>query len=210
MSKDTLEHLSSLMDGELSRETGLFMARRLGSDEELRKTWKRYHLIRDCIRQPGSRHAVLDLSERMREALENEPGQTVPEPARRNRWLRPVAGLAIAASVALMAVGLVGQNASVPPAQGGTQTAGFTSPNPLPALPISEPASYSPDSRESERRLNSYLVRHNQLASSAGRQGFVSFVPIISTRVQDNANLKAEENPDGQAPATGTETDSRP
>jgi len=210
MSKDTLEHLSSLMDGELSRETGLFMARRLGTDEELRETWKRYHLIRDCIRQPGSRHAVLDLSERMHDALENEAEQPVTLQVASRRWLKPVAGLAIAASVALVAVGLVGQGTPVNPAQPATQTAGFTSPNPLSALPISEPVSYSPDSRESERRLNSYLVRHNQLASSAGRQGFVSFVPIISARVPDKQNSAANEDATEKPSKTGMESDSRP
>ena len=50
MSKKTLEHLSSLMDGETSQETGLFLTRRVCADRELSQTWERYHLIRDCMR----------------------------------------------------------------------------------------------------------------------------------------------------------------
>jgi len=50
MSKESREHLSSLMDGEISKETGRFLVRRLGSDAELRMTWTRYHLVRDCLR----------------------------------------------------------------------------------------------------------------------------------------------------------------
>jgi negative regulator of sigma E activity len=61
MSKESLEHLSSLMDGELSRETSLFLTRRLASDEAMCDTWERYHLIRDCIRQPGSKQIVSGL-----------------------------------------------------------------------------------------------------------------------------------------------------
>ena len=39
MSKESLEHLSSLMDGEMSRETGLFLTRRLASDDGMCDTW---------------------------------------------------------------------------------------------------------------------------------------------------------------------------
>ena len=39
MSDKTREHISSLMDGEVSAETGRFLLRRLGSDAELGATW---------------------------------------------------------------------------------------------------------------------------------------------------------------------------
>ena len=68
MNKESLEHLSSLMDGEMSRETGLFVTRRLSSDDELSETWTRYHLIRDCLRQPGGGAAVPDFSMRVQQA----------------------------------------------------------------------------------------------------------------------------------------------
>lgn len=175
------------MDGELSRETGLFMARRLSTDDELCAAWQRYHLIRDCIRQPGGAHTVVDLSARLRDRLEQEfPDETGAE--RQARWLRPVAGLAIAASVALMAVTLVGpERAAGPkaaPAASPVAAASFTSPNTMSVLPaMSQPVSYSVEDRDAMRRLNSYLVRHNQMSGSTGRQGFVSFVPILSIQV---------------------------
>jgi sigma-E factor negative regulatory protein RseA len=184
MTKESLEHLSSLMDGELSRDTSLFMARRLSSDTELGRAWKRYHLIRDCLRQPGGGSAVFDLSERMRAALDSEPEQN-HQTSRGPRWLRPATGLAIAASVAVMAIIAVGPGPQTPAGpETGRNASTFTSPNVLPAVPLSQPVSFSAD-REAERRLNSYLLRHNQLAGSAGRQGFVSFVPIISTAAGD-------------------------
>jgi len=195
MTKEPLEHLSSLMDGELSRDTSLFMARRLSSDEELGRAWKRYHLIRDCLRRPGGASAVLDLSERMRVMLDSEPAAAVrAAPAR--GWLRPVSGLAIAASVAVMAIVAVGPGPRAPAGPDDAQAANsFTSPNVLPAVPASQPASYASD-RAVERRLNSYLLRHNQLAGSAGRQGFVSFVPIISTAaIESDPENPAEAKP---------------
>ena len=93
MKNDTLEHLSSLMDGELSQETGLFVARRMSADSELGQTWERYHLIRECLRRPGGKWSALSLS------VDVEAVQPVAiEPPR--RWLKPLSGLAIAASVA--------------------------------------------------------------------------------------------------------------
>lgn len=182
MNKDSLEHLSSLMDGELSRETGLFLTRRLSSDETLCGTWERYHLIRDCIRQPGSKQVVTGLSVKLSASLDAEE---TPSRLRFNRWLRPVSGLAIAASVALVAIVVTAPQ----PGEPGTGDMAlstpanqpFVSPNTLLLAPVSQAVSYAPAKQAKSNRLNAYLLRHNQMAKTAGRQGFVSFVPIVAT-----------------------------
>ncbi|NNE05388.1 MAG: hypothetical protein HKN15_06660 [Xanthomonadales bacterium] len=205
MSKETLEHLSSLMDGELTRDTGLFLTRRLSSDGELGQTWERYHLIRDCLRQPGAGMPVVALSARMKHALDAEASGQSIEPAR--RWLRPVAGLAIAASVALMAVVAVGPEQglnSSPPTQ-AVAAQPFNSSSAISAMPATEAASFNPADRSRDARLNSYLMRHNQLSGSASR-GFVSFVPIIAVGenasqqddAEETAENAAQETPDAQ------------
>ena len=185
MNKETLEHISSLMDGELSRETSLFLTRRLSTDAELIGTWERYHLIRDCIRQPGSGTPVVNLSQRMHDALSEESAIT-DSVWESKRWLKPVSGFAIAATVALMAIVVVepgtspqGSNAVV---SGEVQP--FSSPNVLPTSPNSQAASFTPQ-QNSDPRLNPYLVRHNQLVGSVSSQGFLSFVPIISSPVEE-------------------------
>ena len=91
MSKETREHISSLMDGEISRETSRFLVRRLGSDEELCATWARYHLVRDCLRHQDGNLSGEDLCSRVNRALEDEQPSV---PARRLPlgWLKPVAG----------------------------------------------------------------------------------------------------------------------
>jgi sigma-E factor negative regulatory protein RseA len=196
MSKESLEHLSSLMDGELSRETGLFLTRRLSSDEEMCDTWERYHLIRDCIRQPGSKLAVTGLCVKVSASLDTEEAPTVSIWSN-NRWLKPVSGLAIAASVALMAIVVTAPQSGEVPATGDAalSTAAnqpFISPNNLPLTPVSQAASYTPGSRVDSNRLNAYLLRHNQMARTAGRQGFVSFVPIVATPVVTVAEATEE------------------
>ncbi len=72
MSKETREHLSALVDGEISRETSRFLVRRLGTDSELRATWTRYHLVRDCLRHQDGAIAGDDLCARISRELENE------------------------------------------------------------------------------------------------------------------------------------------
>ncbi len=179
------------MDGELSRETSLFVARRLVTDGELRGTWERYHLIRDCIRRPGGERTASGFSQRLSAALAVETAETRPAAA----WLKPVSGLAIAASVALLAVVAVGPAPAPPTADalsGSASSQPFTSPNTLPAVPVSQPASFNAASQRSYQRLNSYLLRHNQLAGASGRQGFVSFVPIITA---DTAQAMDAEGP---------------
>ena len=205
MSKESLEHLSSLMDGELSRETGLFLARRLSSEEEMCDTWERYHLIRDCIRQPGSKQAVTGLCAKVSASLDAEEAPTVSTWSN-NRWLKPVSGLAIAASVALMAIVVTAPQPGEIPATGDAalSTAAnqpFVSPNTLPLAPVSQAASYTPESQADSNRLNAYLLRHNQMARTAGRQGFVSFVPIVATPV-----VAAAEKPEEGSETTQSDS----
>jgi sigma-E factor negative regulatory protein RseA len=187
MSKESLEHLSTLMDGELSRETSLFMTRRLSSDAGLSEKWERYHLIRDCIRQPGSKQLVTGLRARITTSLEGEAAPAVSVWSR-NRWLKPVSGLAIAASVALMAIIVTAPPQGIEDTASGQVNQPFVSPNTLPMAPVSQAASY-----DAAERLNVYLQRHNQMARTAGRQGFVSFVPIVATPVEAVVNEEDEE-----------------
>lgn len=206
MSKESLEHLSSLMDGELSREAGSFLTRRLFSDAEMCGSWERYHLIRDCIRQPGGKQMITGFSARVSATLDAEEVPTVSA-WRNSRWLKPVSGMAIAASVALVAIMVTApQPAHVP---GESETAlvtpdaqPFVSPNTLARSPVSQAASFAPGQKTDTNRLNAYLLRHNQMARTAGRQGFVSFVPIVATA----SNPVAEESEDTpQTAAAGAE-----
>ena len=175
------------MDGELGGDTGRFILRRLEASDELRATWARYHLIRDCVRYQDRGLAHNSLGDRVRVAID---GLDAPEQAGSTagpRWLRPVAGLAVAATVALMAVIAVSPNLTGVGADGTAQTASvesqpFTSPNYLSRGPASRPVNLSGTEQRDDAKLNSYLLRHYQVAGSSGGNGFVSFVPIVIAR----------------------------
>ncbi len=207
MNDKSLEHLSSLMDGEVSRETGIFLTRRLASDESLCATWERYHLIRECIRQPGSKLVVNGMCEKLNVSLGAEEPVSVPV-WHQQRWFKPVSGMAIAASVALMALvftapqmGTVPESVTVP-ARTTAANQPFVSPNPLKVMPLSQPASFSANRQSETARLNAYLLRHNQMAGMADRQGFISFVPIVAT-TQVVSSDDADETSTKQETAEG-------
>ena len=207
MTTESKEHLSSLMDGEVTQETGRFLVRRLGADADLRDTWARYHLIRDCLQDQQSQYVQVELSQRVHRALSEdhspaaEKRSTSTNPAtnrRTNYWFKPVAGLAVAASVALVAVVTVtggNQAELVPPPTVASES--FTSPNIVAATPRSTPVNLSGTSPRDNQRMNAYFLRHYQVTGDVGGRGFVPFVPIVVTQAtveagEDDAPKKNE------------------
>jgi sigma-E factor negative regulatory protein RseA len=210
MNTESREHISCLMDGEVSRETGRFLVRRLGADDELCATWARYHLVRDCLRHQEGGLASENLAARIRHAIERESLPANPRKAVR-AWLRPAVGMAIAASVALMAVVAVGPGSqSVSPAGGDlagrVEAPSFTSPQGLVPAPASEQVSLLGESA-GDSRMNAYLLRHYQAAGTTGGKGFVTFVPIVTrpAAVRDESPDPA----DGEASGPGEEAPAR-
>ncbi len=212
MSKETREHISCLMDGEISREASRFLVRRLGADDELCATWARYHMVRDCLRHQDGGFAGDDLCNRVSQALENE----APRKASRKLslgWLKPAAGAAIAASVALMAVVMVGPgNPGIPQPDGNlvdnVAAEQFTSPQSLAPAPISRQVSLS-GGTQGDRRMNSYLLRHYQASGSTGVRGFVAFVPIVVTGAAGQAGEDNREHETEQQAEKGEESQSQ-
>jgi sigma-E factor negative regulatory protein RseA len=192
MSKESREDLSCFMDGEINKETSRFLVRRLGADGELRATWARYHLVRDCLRNQEGGLTAVNLSGRVQQALASEAQHSTPPGVDTSQpppvWLKPIAGMAIAASVALMAIVAVGpgQSPIAPSAgelAGSTQPEAFVSPNNVLApSPVSQQVSVLGGTGSTSQKMNSYLLRHYQATDSTGGKGFVTFVPIVVTQ----------------------------
>ena len=200
MSEKTREHISSLMDGEISRETSRFLVRRLGSDEELCATWARYHLVRDCLRHQDGSLSGEDLCSRVNRALEDEQPST---PVRRLSlgWLKPVAGTAIAASVALaavMAVGPGGPGGQQLPAGNapGGELSSFTSPQGLVSGQAAQPVSALGAQTNAGRKMNFYLLRHYQASGTGNGGGFVAYMPAVAKSTRTARDDKQEMTDD--------------
>jgi sigma-E factor negative regulatory protein RseA len=174
------EQLSAMVDDELPGSEQEFLLRRLQQDDELQQTWSRYHLIGEAMRQHISSTSKHDLAEKVSAAIGREPEQparleTEINKAQHRRFFRPVAGLAVAASVAMMAiVGL--QNLS-----GTSETV-----NGLPKLAKTSNSDlkrvqgtrWDLSGQQVESKLNGYLVNHNEYANSTNLQGMLHYARI--------------------------------
>ena len=200
MSEKSREHISSLMDGEVSAETGRFLLRRMGSDDELCATWARYHLVRDCLRHPEDRRYDSELCRRVNRALRDEPPASAGFAASMRGWLRPVAGGAIAATVALMAVMAVGPARSPAPAAPvgdvarAEPTASFVTPSGLGRMPAS--LAVSARGSVADDRINHYLLRHYQATGGQNGRGLVTFVPVMVQAAPPAEEAPAEAEAD--------------
>ncbi len=164
-----LERLSALVDGELDvRETRLLVAR-LAADGALRARWERYHLIGEALRGRLPRGALDPaLAGRVCARL---PAQAPPEPAGAGRWRWAAAGLALAASLAAVAVIALRDGAA--PQRRAPEVAAVA---PAPA----GSTRWEPVRPVAARRLNGYLVSHNENARAAVFQGVMPYARIVA------------------------------
>lgn len=129
------EKLSLLMDGELSEQEVDALLEQVSRDNELRNAWSRQHLASTVLHETGPVMPIeASFADQVMAALEADeqppakPRKVVPLRNRnkagrqRPRWQRPVAGLAVAASVAAVAV-LVVQRPQAPVHQAAPQVA---------------------------------------------------------------------------------------
>ncbi|WP_372747789.1 sigma-E factor negative regulatory protein [Litorivivens sp.] len=194
MSDELRESLSALMDGEAS-ELELRRVLRDGNSET-EAYWGRIQRQRNILRGdpdfPG-----LDVSARVRSAI----AQEVPHSARRTlEWRKPLAGLAVAASVAALVVfGLGGANQSAVPtlAENGAPATGQESGRVYLASPQSSvgavtasattgsiPRYQQVDDKRSRERFEKFLQQHTERAALNNGQGMVTYARLVSHEVE--------------------------
>ncbi len=96
------ETLSALVDGEASQLEFHRAMREAGENEAFNETWARYHLAASVMRKelsPDFIDSAAELRESISRALIDE---SVPQ--RASRWVQPLGRIAIAASVAVVAI----------------------------------------------------------------------------------------------------------
>jgi len=180
MNDEIREQLSALADDELNEMERPLLFSRLERDSALRACLGRYQLIGEVMRGGIAETATLGVADRVQEALQQDSTVSVPGQLDRGggRWLKPVAGLAVAASVALVAVLAVTSvqetaTESTPPLA-STGTAAET--GRVVAAPGEQWNRIEPGV---DKRLSGYLVNHNEYAASRGVQGVMPYVRIV-------------------------------
>lgn len=205
------EDIAGFMDGELPRDRSRFAMRRLAQDDELRDHWQRMHLVRSYLRD-GHTCSVPDsflagIQEQLGD-VESVKGISM------HRWIKPLASTAVAASVAVLALVGINQNvldqgdlvqplavtanapADVTEDQGFVARSSFLERQfTAPVVPVN----FTNDPQETRQRLNDYLLRHNQLSGNGGRFGFVSYMPLVSSQIE-NEKLADTDVVNGKVP----------
>ncbi len=192
MTNDKYEELSALLDNELDPEKIDVILDSMKGDQTLLGSWDRYSLIGDAIRGEAVRYSATGISPRVRDAIADEPA-IVSFPQKKSRsanhttpsqisWLRPIVGMALAASVAVMAVyvsplinqspiGDAGELASTTATPALVMPAGHRWKN------LNEPGVAS--------KLDEYLREHSEFSTPGGMGGvlpYTSFVSYDNTR----------------------------
>ena len=191
------ERLSAFLDGELEDPARDGIVDALYEDPELRRTWERFHLIGDAMRGTGPVPGADAVARNVSTTLAGESVVRLKPRARRSR-LHPLAGLAIAAAIAGIAVlglhRLDGGGAQPPQIADASrpESAAAVSAPAAPDRPevhvasVAERSAGAETSRlqwsgvapDAEARLNAYLVSHNEYAGD-GVRGVLPYVRIV-------------------------------
>lgn len=195
MSETMRESLSALMDDEANELELQRILSRIGDDAELRGCWRRYHLARGAVVGQPMAGLEVDISAAVRDAIDREQGAAAAGTrASLQNLLRPLASLAVAASVAAVVVVGGQQLARIEDSPGGSQAlASSVSPvgmvnslgattvqasygtQPIPGL---EPAARTAYRELARQRLNKYLQAHVEHAALNSPQGLLPFARV--------------------------------
>jgi len=196
MNEKQAELTSALLDGELDHDDQVrAVAAVLAAGPEALERFGRYRLIGDVMRGES---AVLasSVADQVRRALRDEPVVLAPRPRQMPSWLRPVAGVAVAASVAVGAVLVApqlmtqtGQPASPVqvaasmPQQLVAPTLVSTGSSEEGAAPLAVAATtgrWQTLDQDLEDRLSRLVIEHNEFGGRTGINGPVPHIGFVS------------------------------
>jgi sigma-E factor negative regulatory protein RseA len=209
MSEQIREQVSAFLDGELPNSESELLLRRLARDGELRESFGRYALIGEALRGGSAALMAKGFAGRVNIAIDGEPAvaNAAIAPAHRRHWWRPLAGAAVAASVAVAAVVGLQQRAVAPTLRSGLALSAQNSPAaPLavqaqgaalvqapreaisytvPAASVAAPGTMPP------ARLTNYVFAHSRYSSGLDQRGVLADLLIEADEPAPAANPPA-------------------
>lgn len=191
------ELLSALMDGETSEHELRQALKATGDHPALVDTWSRWHVAQSVLRGERVQPAGIDLRAAIAAAIDGEPVAARPTTAR--SWLKPLAGTAVAATVAMATV-FGWQVLQGGPVDGAVVAAAGSEEQTLvlgPMVVVREdgeelvlPTANGESPTAGQDRLNSYLARHAQAASDGNARGMSPYARVVSFEGEQGADRK--------------------
>ena len=184
--------ISAFVDGELPDSEADLLLRRMSQDAALRREAAEYLELGRALRGEASVRGIERLRERIAAALDDKAlDETVAEAqAPASRALRPLLGVAVAASVALVALfGL-----QLTPGVDGSQPADANVEN------VAENPGYTVP-RQIDDDLRQYYLSHGASSAELGANGVNA--RLVTLRLSEEALVEEEPDEDaGEEPAT--------
>lgn len=193
MSEKMRESLSALIDDESNELELQRLLKQMDEDTELRQTWVRYQAARTAMHGHETAHIQLDISARVRDAIDDEGAS---RSSLKERLLRPVASFAVAASVAATVV-IGGQQlvqvSGSDPYNSQSVAAGGVSPVGLVnsfgattvqasygtrAVPVLQPATGTAYKELARQRMQLYMQEHAEHAALNSPHGLIPFARV--------------------------------
>lgn len=201
MTDPVKEQLSACLDGELPEGELDLLLKQVSREPQLRASLGRYALIGETLRARRPIAAPADFSSRIAAAIAEEPAMA--KPGRRMspatvRWLRPLAGAAVAAGVAAVAILALQEPEPAQPTY-VADAAPAASPASTDAASYIVPASTDSSAFVPAARLTNYVVAHSEYSSPLGRRSVLS--GVLAEEDSSNA-MDVEEAIDSVEPAT--------
>jgi len=199
--------ICAFVDGELPENESELLLRRLSQDAALRSQVEQYLQIGRLIRREREVPGMSKLRSRIATTLGEQPSETQAkaEPASR-RLLKPAAGFAVAASVAIVAlVGL--RQSELPDASGTTEAGALASQSPAePVAGYTQPLPQDVLSSRPSDMLTQYYLSHGATSADLGANGILTRLVTLELRegelvkpaapaaLPDDAQGEASEN----------------
>jgi sigma-E factor negative regulatory protein RseA len=196
MSEQIREQVSAFLDGELPGSETELLLKRLTRDPELRQSFGRYALIGESLRGASGASLSLAFATRVNRAIDGEPAAPLPAGARTRplRWWRPIAGTAVAAGVAAVAVVALQQRTVAPGLPAAprmtVQTARLVT-VPKEALSYTVPAAVTAPAMVAPARLTNYVFAHSKYSVGLGQGNLLS--TLLSEDAEAASRAAAEE-----------------
>jgi sigma-E factor negative regulatory protein RseA len=190
--------VSAFVDGELPENEAQLLLRRMSQDVELRKEVAEYLAIGRMMRAEPGLAGADRLHERIAAAIDDRPadaGDTVGDTTA-SRAVRPLAGIAIAATVALVAIFALQQITGVDelPADAA-----------LPAV-----ADVVPNIDAQQERQRQYFRNHAETSSQLGANGMNSRVVTLRFSEEVTPESEIDESDEAVEQDESTETVTQP
>ena len=181
--------ISAFVDGELPDAEADLLLRRMSQDAELRKKAAEYLEIGRAMRGEASVRGIERLQERVAASIDDKPlaDEEVPAAKAAGRSLRPLMGVAVAASVALIAIFGLQMTPGVDTTNGGGSETAI-------AEIAEDPGSTVP--QLADEQLRQFYLSHGASSSELGANGMNA--RLVTLRLSEDA-LPEEEDEETDA-----------